>query len=104
MSFYKSIIRPLLFKTPTETAHEFGIEALKVGLNSKFAQDFVYRQFAVESFGELERFNLKFKNPLGIAAGFDKNGTVVNGLAALGFGFVEVGTVTFNPQKGNEKP
>ena len=47
---------------------------------------------------------MKFKNPLGIAAGFDKNGVVVNQLAALGFGFVEVGTVTFNPQKGNEKP
>ncbi len=104
MSFYKSIIRPLLFKMPTETAHEIGIEALRVGLNSKFAQDLVFRRFSVESFGELERFGLKFKNPLGMAAGFDKNGTVVNSLAALGFGFVEVGTVTFNPQKGNEMP
>ena len=101
---YENIIRPILFKTPTETAHEFGIQALKVGLNSKFAQDFASRRFAVESFGELERFKLKFKNPLGMAAGFDKNGTVVNQLAALGFGFVEVGTITFNPQKGNEKP
>ncbi len=101
---YQKIIRPILFKTPTETAHEFGIQALKVGLNSKFAQDFASRRFNVESFGELERFQLKFKNPLGMAAGFDKNGTVVNQLAALGFGFVEVGTVTFNPQKGNEKP
>ena len=104
MSFYKSIIRPLLFKMPTETAHEIGIEALRVGLNSKLAQDLVFRRFSVESFGELERFGLKFKNPLGMAAGFDKNGTVVNSLAALGFGFVEVGTVTFNPQKGNEMP
>lgn len=104
MSFYKSIIRPLLFKMPTETAHEIGIEALRVGLNPKFAQDLVFRRFSVESFGELERFGLKFKNPLGMAAGFDKNGTVVNSLAALGFGFVEVGTVTFNPQKGNEMP
>jgi dihydroorotate dehydrogenase len=89
---------------PTETAHEIGIEALRVGLNSKFAQDLAFRRFSVESFGEIERFGLKFKNPLGIAAGFDKNGTIVGGLAALGFGFVEVGTVTFNPQKGNEKP
>jgi dihydroorotate dehydrogenase len=47
---------------------------------------------------------LKFENPLGIAAGFDKNGVAVNQLSALGFGFVEVGTVTFNPQEGNEKP
>jgi dihydroorotate dehydrogenase len=47
---------------------------------------------------------LNFANPLGVAAGFDKNGVVVDQLAALGFGFVEVGTVTFRPQKGNEKP
>ncbi len=104
MSFYQSIIRPLLFRLPTETAHEFGIEALKIGLNPKFAQNFSAKRFASESFGELSRFGLKFKNPLGIAAGFDKNGKVVNQLAALGFGFVEVGTITFNPQKGNDKP
>jgi dihydroorotate dehydrogenase len=47
---------------------------------------------------------LKFENPVGIAAGFDKNGVVANALEALGFGFVEVGTVTFHPQSGNPKP
>ncbi|MCY7377055.1 MAG: quinone-dependent dihydroorotate dehydrogenase [Pyrinomonadaceae bacterium] len=104
MSFYPKIIRPLLFKVAPEAAHEFGIEALRIGLNSKVAQDFTAKRFAVESFGEIERFGLRFNNPLGVAAGFDKNGVVVNQLAALGFGFVEVGTVTFNPQKGNEKP
>ena len=105
MKIYEKLIRPILFNISPETAHEFGIEALKFGLGSKFAQDFAAERFAGdESFGELERFGLKFNNPLGIAAGFDKNGTVVNQLAALGFGFVEVGTVTFNPQKGNEKP
>ena len=104
MSVYQKLIRPLLFKIQPETAHEFGIEALKIGLNSKAAQKYVGERYAVEAFGEIERFNLKFKNPLGIAAGFDKNGVAVNQLAALGFGFVEVGTVTFNPQKGNEKP
>ena len=104
MSLYRKIIRPLLFNFSPETAHEFGIEALKIGLNSKFAQNYAAERFAGESFGEISRFGLKFKNPLGIAAGFDKNGVVVNQLAALGFGFVEVGTVTFNPQKGNEKP
>jgi dihydroorotate dehydrogenase len=101
---YKNLLRPLLFKASPETAHEFGIEALKIALGSKTAQDFAAKQFACESFGELERFGLKFKNPLGVAAGFDKNGAVVNGLAALGFGFVEVGTVTYESQKGNEKP
>ena len=90
---------------PPETAHEFGIEALKIGLSSKFAQNFAAKQISpVNRLRNFERFGLKFKNPLGIAAGFDKNGIVVNQLAALGFGFVEVGTVTFNPQKGNEKP
>jgi dihydroorotate dehydrogenase len=102
---YEKLIRPILFNISPETAHEFGIEALKIGLSAKFAQDFIAKRFAgSESFGALERFGLKFKSPLGIAAGFDKNGVVVNQLAALGFGFVEVGTVTFNPQKGNPKP
>ena len=101
---YQKIIRPLLFKMPTEAAHEFGIESLKYGLGSEFAQTLAAEKLAVKSFGKLTRFGLTFKNPLGVAAGFDKNGKVVNGLAALGFGFVEVGTVTFHPQKGNEKP
>jgi dihydroorotate dehydrogenase len=101
---YENLIRPILFRMPTETAHEFGIDALKTLFGSKFAQDFLAKQFEGESFGALERFGLTFKNPLGVAAGFDKNGIVVSQLAALGFGFVEVGTVTFNPQKGNEKP
>lgn len=101
---YEKIIRPALFKVNPEKAHEFGIETLKVGLKSKTAQRFFGEKFAVEEFENLKRFNLNFKNPLGVAAGFDKNGIVVNQLAALGFGFVEVGTVTFNPQEGNEKP
>jgi dihydroorotate dehydrogenase len=101
---YENLLRPLLFKTSPETAHEFGIETLKIALGSKTAQDFAAGQFSVEEFGTLERFGLKFKNPLGVAAGFDKNGTVVNGLAALGFGFVEVGTITYEPQKGNDRP
>jgi dihydroorotate dehydrogenase len=101
---YEKLIRPILFRMPAEAAHEFGIDALKLGLGSKFAQDFAAARFASESFGELRRFGLTFKNPLGVAAGFDKNGVVVNQLGALGFGFVEVGTVTVHPQKGNEKP
>jgi dihydroorotate dehydrogenase len=101
---YTSLIRPILFRFETETAHEFGMESLKIGLSSKTAQSLFSKRFNNNSFGELERFGLKFRNPLGIAAGFDKNGKVVNQLAALGFGFVEVGTVTFEPQEGNPKP
>ena len=96
--FYEKFLRPILFSLPAETAHELGIEALKLGLGAKVAES------DLPDFGEIERFGLKFRNPLGIAAGFDKNGVVVNQLAALGFGFVEVGTVTFRPQTGNEKP
>jgi dihydroorotate dehydrogenase len=101
---YKSIIRPMLFKMPTETAHELGINSLRIGLSSKFIQKQFAKRFVCESFGEFSRFGLTFKNPLGIAAGFDKNGIVVNQLASLGFGFIEAGTVTFEPQSGNEKP
>ncbi len=104
MSLYSSIIRPLLFKMPTETAHELGLSALRLGLGAEFVQKQFAGKFACDEFGELERFGLKFKNPFGVAAGFDKNALVARQLCALGFGFVEVGTVTFAPQKGNPKP
>lgn len=101
---YQKLIRPALFRLPTETAHEFGLKALQIGLGSEFLQKQIAGKFACEEFGELVRFGLKFKNPFGIAAGFDKNAVVANQLSAIGFGFIEVGTVTFHPQKGNEKP
>ncbi|HXG84190.1 MAG TPA: quinone-dependent dihydroorotate dehydrogenase [Pyrinomonadaceae bacterium] len=101
---YQNLLRPLLFRLSAETAHEIGIKALENGFGSKRAQSFFAEKFACHIFGEIERFGLKFKNPLGIAAGFDKNGKIVNQLAALGFGFVEVGTVTFDAQAGNPKP
>ena len=98
-NLYKKLIRPAMFRLDAETAHEFGIESLRLGLSKFFAG-------STEVDGRLavERFGLRFENPLGMAAGFDKNGIVVNQLASLGFGFVEVGTVTLRPQKGNEKP
>ena len=105
MSLYQSLIRPIIFRIPAETAHEIGIETLKVLLSSKFCQNLATRRFGSESVDhQVERFGLKFKNPIGVAAGFDKNGVVVNQLASLGFGFVEVGTVTFEPQRGNDRP
>ena len=94
----------MLFGMDAEKVHEFSIEALRFSLSSDLAQSLAAKRFEAEAFCRVERFGLTFKNPLGIAAGFDKNGVVVNQLAALGFGFVEVGTVTFAPQKGNEKP
>ena len=55
-------------------------------------------------FGELDRFGLKFANPVGLAAGFDKDGIALESLCALGFGFIEAGTVTYHPQPGNDRP
>ncbi len=101
---YRKLIQPILFKLSAETAHEIGINALRYGLSTEIVQKQFAKRFECREFGELERFGLKFDNPFGIAAGFDKNGIVVNQLASLGFGFVEVGTVTFNPQTGNDKP
>src|SRR5688500_14873561 len=101
---YEKLIRPVLFNLSTETAHEIGRESLKVGLGLNITQKLLAKRFSGYSFPQLERFGLNFKNPLGVAAGFDKNGKVVNQLASLGFGFTEVGTVTFKPQKGNPKP
>jgi len=101
---YSNIIRPLVFGLDAETAHEIGIESLRVGLGTDLAQRIAANQFGSKSVGEIERFGLLFANPLGVAAGFDKNAVVVNQLSSLGFGFVEVGTVTFEPQKGNERP
>ena len=88
-----------MFGIDAERAHEIGIKALEMGLAAPFYADPI-----VSGFGEIERFGLRFASPLGIAAGFDKNGIVVNRIASLGFGFVEVGTVTFRPQVGNPKP
>jgi len=94
---WQKIARPLLFGLDAERAHELGIKALEKGMAAPF-----YPERAPSA--EIEIFGLKFANPLGIAAGFDKNGIVVNQLASLGFGFVEVGTVTYQPQAGNPKP
>ena len=66
--------------------------------------NFVAARYRTSPFGKLKRFGLEFANPIGLAAGFDKNGRVADALSALGFGFVEVGTVTNEPQSGNEKP
>lgn len=100
MSFlWEKIMRPAAFALDAERAHELGMSALKKGLALPFyVDDNTFGMKPVEVFG------LKFPNPLGLAAGFDKNGLVVDQLASLGFGFVEVGTVTAEPQPGNPKP
>lgn len=90
----------MMFRLDAERAHDLGIRALEAGLAKGFAGG---PPIDPEILG-VEAFGVRFSGPIGIAAGFDKNGRVVNQLADLGFGSVEVGTVTFQPQPGNPKP
>lgn len=101
---YRSLLRPLLFRLPPETAHEVALHTLAFGLRPGPLRRAAANRFRREPFGPLERFGLKFPNPTGLAAGFDKNGVVATEMAALGFGFVEVGTVTHHAQPGNPRP
>jgi dihydroorotate dehydrogenase len=100
---YRSILRPLLFRLPPETAHEMALHFCAAGLRPPLARRLLARSFESDSFN-LQRFGLSFRSPVGLAAGFDKNGVAAEGLAALGFGFIEVGTVTNLAQEGNARP
>ena len=102
---YKSILRPLLFRFPPETAHGITVTSLKIVLALPFVKTLFRKLFSVED-PTLEReiFGLRFKNPVGLAAGFDKDARLVGAMASLGFGFVEIGTVTPFAQAGNPKP
>ena len=101
---YRSLLRPILFRLPSETVHELALHSLSFFLSSRTARKFVSARTTSSPFGKLERFGLTFRNPVGLAAGFDKNGTAAQALAALGFGFIEVGSVTSEPQPGNPRP
>lgn len=104
LSLYSAIIRPLLFRLPAETAHHFALSSLSFALNAASIRDAARRNYQRSPFGKLKRFGLAFANPVGLAAGFDKNGEAADALCALGFGFIEVGTVTSEAQPGNPKP
>jgi len=101
---YRAFLRPILFRLSPETAHELALGSLSFFLGAKPIKNLAARHYQTAPFGKLKRFGLEFVNPIGLAAGFDKNGTAAAALSALGFGFIEVGTVTSEPQSGNEKP
>lgn len=101
---YRSLIRPLLFRLPPEAAHELTAHAYSAALRFRLLHHLIEDHYQTSYFGTLERFNLFFKNPIGLAAGFDKTGAASQALAALGFGFIEAGTATHHPQKGNPSP
>ena len=94
-----SKLRPLIFKIDPERAHNLAIQALKFNLVSN-----VFDQNKNDPIFKTKIFDKEIENPIGIAAGFDKNAEVYNPLFRLGFGFVEVGTITPLKQYGNTKP
>ena len=102
---YKQIIRPLLFSLNPETAHNLTFFALKALRYIPLARPFV-RMIYSRKTPDLERevFGLKFRNPVGLAGGLDKNGEFYNDLGNFGFSFVEIGSLTPEPQPGNPKP
>jgi len=102
---YKSLLRKTLFKLNAERAHNFSFGFLKIIFQLPFVKSFFYGSFNVNHTSlEREVFGLKFKNPVGLAAGFDKNAKLFNEFSFMGFGFVEIGTVTPQSQAGNDKP
>ncbi|MHA7830558.1 MAG: quinone-dependent dihydroorotate dehydrogenase [Flagellimonas sp.] len=100
---YKFLIRPVLFLFDPEAVHHFSFWAIK--LFSKLGFSGLFRKIFDVKDPKLERevFGVKFKNPVGLAAGFDKNAKLYNEFSDFGFGFVEIGTVTPKPQPGNPK-
>lgn len=102
---YKNLLKPLLFLLQAEKAHYFTISMLKFTLAIPII-GWLFRKFYQVEDKRLERelFGLTFKNPVGLAAGFDKDGKAFRAMSALGFGFIEVGTVTPVAQAGNAKP
>jgi len=101
---YKSVIRPLLFKFDPEKVHHFTFSSIRF-LNRVPGFRSVTKSLYEVNDPRLERevFGLKFKNPVGLAAGLDKDAKLYKELSGLGFGFIEIGTLTPKPQEGNPK-
>lgn len=101
---YRFIFRPFLFCLDPETAHHLTLSLFKLLQNTPFMLSLL-RHFFCHKYPQLacQHFGLSFSNPLGVSAGFDKNAEVMHTIEALGFGFMEIGTITPQPQKGNPK-
>ena len=98
-----NFLRPYLFRLDPEQAHALTLQALRLSGNFPPLRWLIAQQFKVPS-KPVHVFGLDFKNPVGLAAGYDKDGVAIKGLSALGFGHVEIGTVTPKPQAGNPSP
>lgn len=102
---YKEILRPLLYSIDPEKVHYLTANGLAFSHQVPPVKDIIRRSFSIES-TSLERnvFGLTFPNPVGLAAGFDKDARWIEALESLGFGFIEIGTITPKAQSGNDKP
>ncbi len=102
---YKLLLKPIFFQMSPEKAHYTTMRLFRFALSLPFGK-WIFKQLYVPNNPKLERklMGLTFPNPVGLAAGFDKDGKFINDLAYLGFGFIEIGTVTPLPQDGNPKP
>lgn len=102
---YKTLIRPVLFSLNPETVHHLVVTLLKIGFKIP-GSGYISRKLCTVKYPSLKRkvFGLTFENPVGLAAGFDKNATFFDEIANLGFSFIEIGTVTPKGQSGNAKP
>ena len=102
---YKTILKPLLFVLSPENAHLLTVILLKISIRLQGVKWLMKKCYSVENSKlNVRLWGLDFQNPVGLAAGFDKDGKYYNVMEHLGFGFVEIGTVTPLPQPGNEKP
>ncbi|HEY8945571.1 MAG TPA: quinone-dependent dihydroorotate dehydrogenase [Polyangiaceae bacterium] len=102
---YRLLVKPLLFALPAETAHHFAFALLRIFLAIPFVRPLVERLLAVRDPAlPVRALGLTFPSPVLLAAGFDKDARGVDALGALGFGAVEIGTVTFEAQPGNPRP
>lgn len=102
---YKSIVRPLLFKMEAEKAHETILNTGSFVSERALLKSLVRSTYGYQSPRlEQQLWGLNFRNPIGLAAGFDKNGEITELIEALGFGYTEVGSITANPSTGNPKP
>ena len=97
-----SFFRPLLFRLDPETAHQFTLRLIRVGGRQPIYS--ILRAMYSRPSTPVQVFGLTFKNPIGLAAGYDKDAVAIRGLSTLGFGHIEVGTVTPRPQMGNPSP
>lgn len=98
-----SFIRSLLFKLDAETSHDLALRLLSISTRLPFVEKHA-RSSAADCSQPVEAMGIRFANPIGLAAGLDKHGTAREVFRKMGFGFVEIGTVTPEPQPGNPKP